>query len=288
MARGAEVVALVRPTSDTWRIDGVPDVQIVRSAEWEAEIGRLGASAVLSLDWAGVPAVDRNNDEVQARNVVRQTGIIEAAIAAGVKTFVGVGSQMEYGPVDDQVAEDRDPTPVTAYGRAKVAARIALLDAMEPAGARWVWARIFSVFGPLETGGWLLPSIARSVADGVALPLSSGMQRWSYLYAADAGTALAELALNPAAQGTYNVGHPDAPPLRQSVITFADALEGETTLAFGEKSGPHAQPDMTRLTALGWAPANDTAEALAKTARWLQGATIADPLVAGFDLPTVR
>ena len=288
IAAGASVTGLARPTSDPWRLEGVPGFELVFSDDWASTLRELAPTAVLSLDWSGVSASHRNDETAQAANVPRQAALIDAALASGAQLFVGVGSQAEYGPVTDRVAEDQPLAPTSAYGRAKVAAGASLASTAEAAGARWVWARVFSVFGPLESGTWLLPSIAQSVASGDPMHMSSGAQPWSYLYAADAGTALAELVLNPQARGIYNVGHPVARPLRESVTTFAAALDGARTLVFGDRPGPHARPDMQRLESLGWSAETDVDSALATTARWLQGAPTPDPLLTGLVLPGVR
>lgn len=286
-AAGATVTGLARPSSDTWRLDGVP-VEVIRSDDWARSLRELAPTALLSLDWSGVSASNRHDEATQAANVPRQNELVQAALSVGTEVIVGVGSQAEYGPVTELVIEERPPAPTSAYGRAKVAAGASLAATTNAAGARWVWARIFSVFGPLESGTWLLPSIARAVAEGSPMHMSSGSQPWSYLYAADAGTALAELVLNPLARGVYNVGHPASPPLRESVLTFAAALDGEKSLVFGDEPGPHARPDMRRLGSLGWAATTDGATALATTARWLQGEPTEDPLLPGLVLPGPR
>ena len=287
VASGHEVTALARVQSDTWRIDSIPGLSVVRapSAEWAATVSALTPQCLLSLDWAGVSAADRDDNEVQSQNLPRQSELVRAALAAGVRRVVGVGSQAEYGPLLGRAREDRAPSPTTAYGRAKVAASAALADACTSAGAEWGWARIFSVFGPLETGAWLLPSIARAAAERGTLELSSATQPWSYLFAADAGTALAEIVSNPAASGMYNVGHPAAPPLRESVELFASALGAADVPRFGTAPGAPLQADTSRLRGLGWEPAWPQDRAFAVTARWFKGEVTADPFFADTALP---
>lgn len=286
VACGHDVTALARTQSDTWRIDSVPDLRIVRAAstDWPAAFSTLRPEALLSLDWIGVSAADRN-DDVQMQNLPRQAELVRAALAAGTTRIVGVGSQAEYGPVEGRTREDRAPSPTTAYGRAKVAASTSLAEACDAADAEWCWARVFSVFGPLETGNWLLPSIARAAAKGDTLELSSGAQPWNYLFAADAGTALSEIISNPAASGTYNVGHPEAPPLRESVELFAVALGAADVPHFGTAPGAPLQADTSRLQGLGWEPAWPAEKALATTAQWFRGEAVTDPFFAHIVLP---
>lgn len=236
---------------------------------------------VLSLDWQGVSASERDDDAAQSPNLGRQAGLISASTAAGARRFVGTGSQAEYGSLTGRVAESHPLKPLSAYGRAKAIAGEQLANS----GLEWAWARIFSVFGPLETGAWLLPTIARAAASGDHIALSSGTQRWSYLFAADAARALTELVTQPAASGVYNVGHPDAPPLRESVAAFSEALGAEKLVVYGDEPGTPLEPDTSRLQSLGWSPQWTASRAMTVTAEWFRGAAVPDPFGSA-NLPT--
>lgn len=291
---GTQVIALVRPSSSTWRIDGIPGVRVVRAseAEWPDEVERAAADTVLSLDWAGVAGSARD-DGSQWSNLERMTAVAAAAARSGAERFVGIGSQAEYGPHDQTLTEGAHTAPVTEYGKAKLEASRQTRAVCEAAGVTWVWGRVFSTFGPLDHGHWLLPQIATALLEGRDIELSSGEQRWSYLYGADAGAALAALATAPGASGIVNVGHPDAPRLRDTIEEFARHLPHGGRLLFGAiPMGPTSvtrlEPDTSRLEALGWRPRVARDEALAETARWLSGAEVADPARPGSALPAPR
>lgn len=290
----AEVIALTRPAGATWRLDGVPGLDLRRAGEddWAGEIVRIRPDVILSLDWAGVAGAHRD-DAAQWANLDRQRTVLEAAAAAGVARYVGVGSQAEYGPRDDRVAETAEPLPVTEYGRAKLAASEASRRFCAGADIEWVWARVFSTYGPLDHGHWLLPQIAAALVDGRDVELSPGTQTWSYLYGADAGDAMATLATAPDARDVINVGHPDAPVLRETIEAFASHLPRGGELLFGAiPLGPQAvrrlEPDTSRLSALGWTPATPLADGLERTARWLSGEPVVDPARPGAALPLPR
>jgi UDP-glucose 4-epimerase len=288
VAAGHEVIATVRDSSSTWRIDGVAGLAVIRAdAEtWPATIAHQAPEVLLSLDWQGVSAAERDDDRVQRRNLPRQAAVVSAALDSGTRRIIGVGSQAELGAVDGVIEEDRAAQPLTAYGRAKVDARSALVEATTAVGAEQVWARVFSVFGPLEQGAWLLPGIARAAAAGAPYAMSSGTQPWSYLYAADAARAIATLATHPGASGDYAIAHPSAPPLRDSAQLFADAVGAD--LQFGDTAGMGLQPRVTRLVELGWQPQWLAADAFAATAAWFRGEPVADPFAAGRSLPLER
>ncbi|MDO8108500.1 NAD(P)-dependent oxidoreductase [Isoptericola sp. b441] len=287
-AAGAAPVALVRPSSALARIDGLVDVLAVDEVSWPHAIADLRPSVVVSLDWMGVRGGSRD-DPSQQENVARIRSTAQAASRAGAARFVGVGSQAEYGPRDAPVDEAAALAPVTAYGRAKVAAAEATRAVCAETGMDWVWARVFSTYGPLDHPYWLLPRVGDALMAGESVALTAGEQRWSYLYGPDAGAALAALATHADVHGVVNVGHPDAPRLRDTVETFATHFPGGGPLRFGAipysaNQVMRLQPKTGRLAALGWRPSVALEDGLAETAAWLQGKDVTDRLT-GVPLP---
>lgn len=288
---GVHTSVLTRSKSDLWRLAGLQRLHLLTADErdWAQAITSLQPAVVVSLDWSGVGGTHRD-DELQWNNLARQKAVLEAAFEAGARRFVGVGSQAEYGPKNERIAESATTSPRTLYGKAKLAAMEFSREFCESRGMEWAWARVFSVFGPLDNGHWLLPLIADSLLADHDIELTSGEQRWSYLYASDAGTALAGLATHAAASGIYNVGNPLAPKLRDTVELFASHFQTDARLLFGALPlGPNAvirlEPDVSRLEELGWSPLVTTNEGLESTAQWLRGDEIADPFSPRFTFP---
>ncbi len=290
VGQGVRPVALVRPGSSLWRLDGISDCTIVRAsaAEWPRAIAELRPQALLSLDWAGITGPERD-DPAQWRNVDRFRAVVEAAVGSGVRRIVGVGSQAEFGPRTGLIGEMDEPAPVSEYGRAKTAARAILREMAATAGVSWTWARVFSTYGPLDHDHWLLPGIARGIMAGEPVPLTAGEQQWSYLHGADAGRALAMLAADDQ-NGDANVGSPWTRRLRDTVEEFARSFPTTAELRFGAVAyGPqqvmHLEPELERLCSLGWQPLIGQTDGLAMTAAWLRGETVPDPLLPGRSLP---
>ncbi|MGV8973298.1 MAG: NAD-dependent epimerase/dehydratase family protein [Rhodoglobus sp.] len=278
-ARGHHVVALVR-SPRPWRLESTLEIEIVVAPpeSWPDEIRHRRPETVVSFDWAGVDGASRESVD-QWHNVERLGVLVEAATAAGTRRVVAVGSQAEYGPATAPVTESSPTRPTTEYGRAKLGA-LALLSGQRD--LEWVWARVFSVFGPLDNEGMLLPKLADALATGTPIELSSGEQRWSYLYASDAGEAMATLATHADAAGIINVGHPEAPRLRDAITRFSAPLGDPHLLRFAPAvttGAPlaHLEPVVSRLLALGWEPAVAIDDGLTRTGAWLTGAAVADP-----------
>ena len=106
------VVALVRPSSDLWRLrdpflgDVGAQVEVVRvdfddSAQLREAVGKARPDCVYHLAWEGITAERRDDATQVTRNAIRSLELLEAAHSVGCAAFVGVGSQAEYGPRTD-------------------------------------------------------------------------------------------------------------------------------------------------------------------------------------------
>jgi nucleoside-diphosphate-sugar epimerase len=278
MERGHEVAVLLRPESASWRLAEARDrLHVIPGAleHLERLRGALQAfapEAVVHMAWRGVAGGDRNNP-VQAANVAETVGLVELAAEAGAKTFVGAGSQAEYGPYDRAIREDDTPRPTTLYGMAKLAAGSMAMRLAEERGLRAAWLRIFSTYGPKDADYWLIPSMIRNLRSGQHMALTACEQRWGFLHARDAASAFRLAATHADARGIFNVGSPEAPPLRETVTRLRDLVAPGAALGFGELAYRPDQvmvlaADVSRMLALGWKPELSLDEGLRETVNW--------------------
>ncbi|AMA59307.1 NAD-dependent epimerase/dehydratase family protein [Bradyrhizobium sp. CCGE-LA001] len=283
VARGHEVVVLLRPASSDWRLGEVRDRLQVVAAGLDDLSGLRGAlrafapEAVVHMAWRGVAGADRNSP-VQATNVADTVRLADLAAEAGAKIFVGAGSQAEYGPYDRAIREDDAPRPTTLYGMAKLAAGSMALRLCEERGLRAAWLRIFSTYGPNDADHWLIPSMIRNLRSGQHMALTACEQRWGFLHARDAASAFRLAITHDAANGIFNVGSPDAPPLRETVTRLRDLVDPGAVLGFGELAYRPDQvmvlaADVSRALALGWKPEVSLDEGLRETVNWHDATT---------------
>jgi nucleoside-diphosphate-sugar epimerase len=279
---GHEVVALTR-TGHAWRLAGLAGLGTVTApnAEWPDAVAGIRPDVLIALDWAGVAGPERDGPE-QGGNVDRLDALAEAAITSGAQRIVGIGSQAEYGWQAGPISEESARTPTSAYGKAKAAALDRIRERCGRTQTEWAWARVFSVYGPLDNDGNVLARVAAALRGGHDLDLSSGAQPWSYLFASDAARALAVVAEPGRPVGIVNVAHPDAPALRDSISTFAASVTpANGTLRFSDENGPALEADVSRLIAMGWRPEVSSTTGLGDTARWFSGIPVTDPLLGG-------
>lgn len=284
---GAHVLALVRPGGDPWRLAGLSpeavtlaevDLAAIPGPGTEALARALRAfapEALLHAGWIGVRGAARA-DPAQARNVAAAVELLEAAAEAGARRAVGLGSQAEYGPLRGPLREDECPRPASLYGAAKLAAGHLWLALAERRGLSAAWVRVFSVYGPGERSGTLVPDLVRALAAGKPFPLSACTQPWDYLYEDDAAEALARALARPDVQGILNLASGEARPLVEAVTRLRDLVAPDAPLLLGAMPGAAAglEADVSRLrAALGWEPVVPLEEGLRRCVAALLPAT---------------
>jgi len=148
------------------------------------------------LAWCGASGAGRNDMYMQNQNITYMLDAIEAAKKAGCHTFVGAGSQAEYGASNSPLSGNSPTFPTTGYGMAKLCAGQMGRMVCKEAKMRYIWPRIFSVYGPYDGYNTMIMTGIRQLLDGDIPMFTKGEQQWDYLYCDDAAKILLSLAKN--------------------------------------------------------------------------------------------
>ncbi|HLU24377.1 MAG TPA: NAD-dependent epimerase/dehydratase family protein [Longimicrobiales bacterium] len=221
-ARGTRIRALVRPSSDTRRLEGL-GAELCRTGFDDARALR---EAVEGVDVVfHLAAATRATTEAEYERV--NAGATEALVAAiraadrPPRRLVYLSSLAAVGPSQNgrPVARDETPRPITAYGRTKLAGeRIALAAAND---VEVVVLRAPAVYGPRDRDLFIYFRLA---ARGF-LPVPAGPDRLVQLiHAADLAEALVLGATAPGAAGVYHVAEPRPYAWREVARSIAAAV----------------------------------------------------------------
>jgi len=194
---GEHAVAVVlRPGRPHRRIEHLLDrVEVLAGdlAQPEAlaePVQRFAPELVLHAAWANPNSENRDSAQ-HADHVTHALELVKLAHAAGVRHFVGIGSQAEYGTAAVRADESEPAQPVTFYGVAKLCAGLLSGKLCATFGIRFAWLRLFAAYGPGEDDNWLIPSVGRALLAGQRPATTEGKQRWDYLFVEDVAEAVA-------------------------------------------------------------------------------------------------
>jgi len=184
-----------------------------------AALDALVRDAEIVFHAAGVLGAHRERDYYQVnRGGVER--VARAAHAAGVARLVHVSSLAATGPSPPgrPASDETPPTPVSIYGRSKLAGE----DALRQSGVPFTIVRPPTVYGPRDRE---VLKIFRFASRGLAPVMGDGRQELSLIHVTDLAGALVAAAVSPAAVGrTYHATHPEVLTQRALVEAIGRAV----------------------------------------------------------------
>ncbi len=188
----------------------------------------------IHLAWNGTFGDTRNDMNIQSDNIKYTLDAVEFAHRLGCKTFIGAGSQAEYGRVDEPLRPDTPTFPENGYGIAKLAAGQMSRIRCEQLGIKHVWVRIFSVYGPYDGEYTMVMSTLKKMLSGEETHFTAGDQIWDYLYSEDAAEMILSLA-ETAKHGTiYCIASGKSRPLKEYIQEMYEATCCKARLGLGD------------------------------------------------------
>ena len=239
----------------------------------ESVFGRVHPAIVFNLAGYGVNPSERDEATAWSVNADLPRRLAEALACEDTARLIHVGSGAEYGHAGGDLREDGPASPTTLYGKSKLSGTEAVAERSRALGLRSVIARLFTVYGPGEHAGRLLPSLIECRRTGRPLDLSSGAQRRDFTYVEDAAEGLLRLGVTSMESGAIvNLATGRLATVREFVEIAAGILGiPPENLNFGALSPnihemEHAPVAVNRLeTLLGWLPPTTIAEGVRKT-----------------------
>lgn len=220
--------------------------------------------------WMGTTGMARNDIYLQNQNVRYALDAVGAAKRFGCHTFIGAGSQAEYGRVEGILKQDTPAFPETGYGIAKLCACQMTKEYACQLGIRHIWVRILSVYGPDDRAQSMIMSTIHNLQNGEVSKFTKGEQIWDYLYSGDAGHAFCLIGEKGVSNKIYVLGSGKAKPLASYIRIIRDIVAPGATLEFGAlpygaKQVMHLCADVSELEAdTGWKAETEFPEGINK------------------------
>lgn len=265
------------------RVDNIPKHPLVDVLEMDlADYGTYEPEETEIYDvfyhlaWNGTFGDTRNDMPLQVKNIQYTLDAVALAKRLGCHTFVGAGSQAEYGRVEGLLRPDTPAFPENGYGMAKLCAGQMSRTVCEQLGMNHIWTRILSVYGPYDGKDTMIMSSLRKMLVNEPTEFTRGEQIWDYLYSEDAAEALLELGVRGISGMTYCLGSGKAYPLSQYIRTMHRLTQCSADIGLGkvpyrDKQVMHLQADISDLQRdIGFEPRTDFEKGIASVIDYME------------------
>jgi nucleoside-diphosphate-sugar epimerase len=281
---GHEVIALSRPGGTLWRLEEVEtemqtlELDLRDTVAIERVLVESKPQWVFHLATHGAYSWQTDVRTMIDVNVGATAALLAVARVIDVHAFVNVGSSSEYGLKTHAPHEDEWLEPNSHYAVTKAAgSHLTALAAMD--GLPAVTLRLYSIYGPWEDPGRLMPALVRSATQGECPVLVGPETARDFVYVDDCCDALLRAAQRgaPDCPGSIlNIGSGTQTRLDELVEIAREALDVTALPEWNTMeqrrwdtsvwvSDPHAASEH-----LGWKASITPAQGLVRMAAWLR------------------
>lgn len=232
---------LVLCRADSKRKKNIPNHPLVKVADCDltsmkywSDISDTGYDIFYHFAWASTIGTGRNDMYLQNKNVEYTLDAVHLAHKLGCSTFIGAGSQAEYGRFEGTLSADTPTFPENGYGMAKLCAGQMSRYECRKLGMKHIWPRILSIYGPNDGEQTMISSSIRNLLNGMKPSFTKGEQQWDYLYSSDAANAMYLLGLKGIDGKVYCIGSGIARPLSEYIFQLRDAIDPSAEIGIGD------------------------------------------------------
>ena len=226
--------------------------------------------------WNATIGNGRNDMMLQNENVRYALDAVLLAKKLGCNTFIGAGSQAEYGRSNEKLTSKTPTSPENGYGIAKLCAGQMTRIMCQQQNMRHVWMRILSIYGPHDGEMTMVSSTIKKLLSGEVPQFTKGEQMWDYLYSKDAARAMLLLAEKGKNGKIYCIGSGQKRPLAEYIQDIRDAIDPALNLDLGAIEYSPNQvmylcADIAELTKdTGFVPTTKFKDGIAETIMWMK------------------
>lgn len=226
LQEGWEVHLLAHHEDQTWRIDAIrKDARVFEADLCDRDaVDRIVREArphsVFHCAVYGAYSWQESVDRMVETNIMGTIHLLQACQKVGVESVVNTGSSSEYGYKNHAAAENEPLEPNSEYALTKASATMYCRWLARTESLAITTLRLYSVYGPYEDPGRLIPTLIRCGLAGKLPPLVHPEVARDYVSVEDVCRAYGLAAApRPGADpgAVYNVGTGTQTSVRQAV-----------------------------------------------------------------------
>lgn len=285
VSRGDEVCLLVRRESNVWRIKTIQDKirlykgDLLDATALKAMVHEMHPDVVLHFATYGAyPGKERDERKMIETNILGTMNLIQACRESKVQCFINTGSSSEYGEKAFPMQEEHLLEPNNAYGVTKAAATLYAQYAASQWGLPLVTMRLFSVYGPFEDKGRLIPNLMTACVSKSLLELVSPYIVRDFVFVDDVCDAyLKTIERIQLIKGNiFNIGSGVENSIAEVVLMVEQSAHVTIKTRYGSMASKQTEPkrwvaDISKTKKLlGWEPRFSLERGLQETLRWFE------------------
>ena len=232
-----EVYALASPGRGN-RIEMLPCVTVIECEleQWEKAVPLLPdrVSAFFCLSWSGVAPEARNNCDIQFANISLVLNAMKLAAAVHAQRFILPGSTMEYVYSRGLINASSAPSPLNAYGAAKIAARFLCRAKAEELGISFIYTVITGIYSADRKDSNVIYYAITKFLKGEKPSFTKLEQLWDYVHIDDVVRALYLIAEKGKHDTFYTIGHGDNWPLFNYIVLIRNIINPDAPMGLGD------------------------------------------------------
>jgi len=280
---GEEVHVLLRPQARLWRINDLNgryfahECDLLDHDRVAQVVGEIRPTVIYHLAAYGAYSYQNEADQILKADINGTWNLLQACKGLDFELFVNTGSSSEYGFKKEPMKESDILEPASYYAVAKSAQTLLCSFIAKSEMKPVVTFRLFSVYGPYEEPTRLIPTLMKSLDQGLPMNLVSPHIARDMIYVDDVVDAYLKVDRLKAFPGEYFNISTGVQSSMADVVRLAAEVSGRTTEF--RWSGMPARSWDTDIwvadthkaeTVLGWTSATPLRDGLSKMWAWFQ------------------
>jgi len=245
-----ELCIVVRAVKDDQQFG--KDVQIIvgdlKDVATKDKIKTFSPETVYHLAWDGIPDYSL---KMSLNNLFLNLELLMFFGEIGVDRVIATGSCWEYGTDQGQLSENMALVTNNAFTTAKSSILEMGKKISEEYDFVFVWARLFYVYGPGQSGHSLLPSLIRMGLSGVSPEARTPWASNDFVYVKDVTKVLVAMSGSDFESGVYNIGSGSAVKIHDITRIIAEKLGFQISANFNNEpssiKNPNFWADVSKL-----------------------------------------
>ena len=240
VSRGVDVYAVVRSEeSDIKALQQLHNVKIVICS-----LDKILSLPALVLDrdievfyhfaWEGTSGRDRDNIDLQLRNVQATCNAVSVASDIGCLKFVNAGSIMEYEAIQYIPKDGTLPRMGNIYSIAKQTSDFMAKTLAVSLNLNYINTIISNIYGDGEKSERLINTTIKKFLKKEKTSFTHGEQLYDFIYIKDAARAFYLVGERGKPFTSYYIGNPKPHPLKDFIQRMRNVINKDIELSFGE------------------------------------------------------